>query len=146
MQQYTVPQFIDVEAKIIGPITTRQFLIFLGAALLIFISYKVFDFGLFLVIGILIFLIAGVFAFLKVNGRPFHYFVLNLVQTLKKPSVRVWNHQRPSFEAKENKEFKFEEVVVNKKLNEAQLAELSLIVDTKGKYQGGNGEQDIRNL
>ncbi len=146
MQQYTVPQFIDVEAKIIGPITTRQFLIFLGAALLIFICYKVFDFGLFLVVGIFIFLVSGTFAFLKVNGRPFHYFVLNLVQTFKKPSIRVWNHRKPSFEAKENKEFKFEEVVVNKNLNAAQLAELSLIVDTKGKYKGEEGAQDIKNL
>jgi len=148
MQQYTVPQFIDVEAKIIGPITTRQFLIFLAAALIIFISYKIFDFGLFLTIGIFVFLLAGTFAFLKVNGRPFHYFVLNLVQTLKKPKVRVWNHQQASFEEKENKEFKFEEVVVNKKLNEAQLAELSLIVDTKGKYKGEDegGDQNIKNL
>ncbi|MEI7620532.1 MAG: PrgI family protein [Candidatus Falkowbacteria bacterium] len=146
MQQYTVPQFIDVEAKIIGPITTRQFLIFLAAALIIFISFKVFDFGLFLTVAIVVFLVAGTFAFLKVNGRPFHYFVLNLVQTLKKPSTRVWNHQQPSFEEKENKEFKFEEVIVNKKLNEAQLAELSLIIDTKGKYQGDEGNQDIKNL
>lgn len=146
MQQYTVPQFIDVEAKIIGPITTRQFLIFLAAALIIFISFKVFDFGLFLMVSIVVFLLAGTFAFLKVNGRPFHYFVLNLVQTLKKPTVRVWNHQHPSFEEKENKEFKFEEVIVNKKLNESQLAELSLIIDTKGKYQGDNGNQDVKNL
>ncbi|MFA4942266.1 MAG: PrgI family protein [Patescibacteria group bacterium] len=146
MQQYTVPQFIDVEAKIIGPITTRQFLIFLAAALIIFISYKIFDFGLFLTVGIVVFLIAGSFAFLKVNGRPFHFFVLNLVQTLRRPSTRVWNHQQPSFEEKENKEFKFEEVVVNKKLNEAQLAELSLIIDTKGKYQGGNGVSNVKNL
>ena len=42
--------------------------------------------------------------------------------------------------------FKFEEVIVNKKLNEAQLAELSLIIDTKGKYQGDEGNQDIKNL
>lgn len=146
MQQYTVPQFIDVEAKIIGPITTRQFLIFLAAALVIFISYKIFDFGLFLTIGIVVFLLAATFAFVKVNGRPFHYFVLNLVQTFRKPGIRVWNHQQPSFEEKENKEFKFEEVVVNKKLNEAQLAELSLIVDTKGKYKGEDGVSETKNI
>ncbi|KKS92044.1 MAG: hypothetical protein UV69_C0039G0006, partial [Parcubacteria group bacterium GW2011_GWE2_43_12] len=27
MQQFVVPQFIDVEDKIIGPITVRQFII-----------------------------------------------------------------------------------------------------------------------
>ena len=45
MQQFTVPQFIDVEDKIIGPITTRQFVIMLAGFTLIGISYKLFDFS-----------------------------------------------------------------------------------------------------
>jgi len=140
MQQFTVPQFIDVESKIIGPITARQFLIFLGAAILGFVFYKVFDFALFLTATIIVVLIAGVFAFLRINGRPFHYFVLNLIQTFRKPGLRVWNHRAVTFEEKEAKEVKFADVVVNKELNRKQLEELSLIVDTKGKYQGEDTE------
>jgi len=136
MQQYTVPQFIDVEAKIIGPITTRQFLILLVAAIACFIFYKVFDFSLFLTLSILVVIFAGMFAFLKVNGRPFHFFLLNMIQTLTKPSVRVWNHRVADVQEKEKSEIKYENVGVNKELNQARLAELSLIVDTKGKYQG----------
>lgn len=139
MQQFTVPQFIDVEAKIIGPITTRQFLIFLVAALLIFIFYKVFDFALFVTASIFVVAVSGTFAFLKINGRPFHYFMLNLIQTLRKPGLRVWNHKIMTFEEKENKEVKFEETFVNKEINAAQVAELSLIIDTKGKYRGEGG-------
>ena len=40
MDRYNVPQFIDVEAKIIGPITARQFIIMLVACGLTFIWYK----------------------------------------------------------------------------------------------------------
>ena len=61
MQQFTVPQFIDVEPKIIGPITTRQFLIFLGAALLIFLFYKMLNFGAFVAASVLVFVISVVF-------------------------------------------------------------------------------------
>ena len=61
MQQFTVPQFIDVENKIIGPITARQFLILLIAAIIVAISYKIFDFSLFLTVGIFVFLIAVLF-------------------------------------------------------------------------------------
>ncbi len=78
MQQFTVPQFIDVEDKIIGPVTTRQFIIMLSGALLIAVCYKLFDFSLFVTVSILIILIFGTFAFIKVNGRPFHLFILNL--------------------------------------------------------------------
>lgn len=145
MQQFTVPQFIDVEAKIIGPITARQFLIFLSAAVLSFVFYKAFDFALFLTATIVVVLVAGVFAFLKVNGRPFHYFLLNIIQTLKKPGLRVWNHRLNSFEAKEEKEVKFEETVLNKQLDKAKIAELSLIADTKGRFKGGE-EEEIKNL
>ena len=44
MQQFLVPQFIDVEDKIIGPITTRQFVEVLIGVLITFISYKILAF------------------------------------------------------------------------------------------------------
>ncbi len=137
MQQFTVPQFIDVENKIIGPITTRQFLIFLAAAVAIGLFYKVFDFALFLTASIILFIIATVFAFVKVNGRPFHHFVLNIVQTLRRPGLRVWNNRAVPIEKTQALEVKIEEKSPTKKYyKKSRLAELSLIVDTKGKYKG----------
>jgi hypothetical protein len=145
MQQFTVPQFIDVESKIIGPITTRQFLIFLGAATIIGISYKIFDFALFLTTGILVFVISGVFAFLKINGRPFHFFVLNLVQTWRRPNLRVWNHFLGYIDypdiidvVKDDKS----KVDTDKELfKSSRLADLALVVDTKGRYRGDNSKE-----
>ena len=89
MQQFTVPQFIDVEAKIIGPLTVRQFLIVLAAALLGGISYRLFDFSLFITITVILLLLAATFAFVKINARPFHFFFLNVLQTLR-PRLRLW--------------------------------------------------------
>ena len=51
MQQFTVPQFIDVEDKVIGPITVRQFIIMLAGFLAIAICYKLLDFAAFIVAG-----------------------------------------------------------------------------------------------
>lgn len=136
MRQYTVPQFIDAEDKIFGPITTRQFIIFIVAAMVSGISYKVFDFSLFILVTIIIFGISLVIGFVKVNGRPFHFFVVTMVQTFKKPRLRVWRN-RP--------ENVVEETVVaaktetyNKKppISSSRLAELSLIADTGGSYKG----------
>ncbi|MDP2736308.1 MAG: PrgI family protein [bacterium] len=147
MQQFVVPQFIDVEDKIIGPITTRQFIVLLVGFLIIAVSYKIFDFSLFVTFGLLVLLITGVFAFLKINGRPFHFFVLNLFQTLKRPRLRVWyNNPLTSGDDYGIEESRFApaaEVVSDKHYTTSRLAELSLIVDTKGAYQGESGESGV---
>ncbi|MGE5425865.1 MAG: PrgI family protein [Bacillota bacterium] len=140
MQQFTVPQFIDVESKIIGPITTRQFLIFLSTAIIIGLSYKLFDFALFLTIAIILSMIAGIFSFVKVNGRPFHFFILNFIQTFRRPKLRVWaqaqNPITPDIEvtAKPAEASKPKDPFQN-----SRLAELALVVDTKGRYRGEEG-------
>src|SRR3989338_4385631 len=90
MEQFVVPQFIDVEDKVIGPITVRQFIILLSGSGLCFIAYKLSDFTLFLLETVFILVLTFVVAFVKVNGRPVHYFILNIIQTSKKPKIRIW--------------------------------------------------------
>ena len=138
MQQFVVPQFIDVEAKIIGPITARQFIILLGATLLIALFYRIFDFGLFLATGIPVLIIAAIFAFIKVNGRPFHFFVLNIIQTGRRPNMRVWDHKAVAIEQEGKVEKVKQDYIVSPKraYGQSRLAELSLVVDTTGKYKG----------
>jgi hypothetical protein len=148
MQQFTIPQFIDVEDKIIGPITARQFIIMLSASVLIAICYKIFDFELFVVAGLLIFAMAGTFAFLKINGRPFHYFILNFIETLKRPGIRVWrNLVALTPEAAENNGI--EAIPVGqpaangeRNFSRSRLAQLSLIVDTHGAYRDAGDENE----
>lgn len=146
MQQFTVPQFIDVESKIIGPITTRQFIIILTGFVLGGISYRLFDFSLFITIGLALLVLTGTFGFVKINGRPFHVFLLNFIQTLKKAKLRIWSNAY--FQAnlpREKFEFKPAEslILTPKRYTTSRLAELSLIVDTGGAYSGEKGESKI---
>ena len=140
MQQFTVPQFIDVEDKIIGPITTRQFVIMMSGFALIGISYKIFDFSAFIVVGLLIFVIFATFAFVKINGSQFHLFLLNVAQTLKRPGLRVWNHvigkAESEYDFEEEKEIKEIPIAPAKHYSTSRLSELALMVDTKGAYRG----------
>ena len=93
MERFTVPQFIDVEDKIIGPITTRQFLIVMGTMFFVVLTYAVADFSLFIFMAAIELTLGAILAFLRINGRPFHYFILNVLQTLKRPSIRVWRKE-----------------------------------------------------
>lgn len=138
-EQYLVPQFIDVEDKILGPITVRQFLILMVTGLILFIAYQLADFTLFLIEAIVIVLLASIVAFYKVNGMPFHFFLLNFIQTFQKPKMRVWDktYIPPKFKVKklESKETT-EEKPAPKSLPPSKLSELSLIVNSGGVYRG----------
>jgi len=136
--QFIVPQFIDLEPKIIGPITPRQFIILITTFGLIFVCYKLTDFGLFIIEAIVLFVLGGTLAFFKVNGRPIHYFLLNLFETFKKPNIRIWRKEYIPVAEKEFRERgkKIEKLVVPRKpLSTAKLSQISLLVDTGGKYE-----------
>lgn len=149
MQQFTVPQFIDVEDKIIGPITARQFVIMLSGFLLMGAFYKLLNFSWFLISSIIVFIVSITFSFVKVNGMPFHFFVLNFMQTTKRPGKRVWNNKVKGDEIYiENEKIVNSEVPkVNdyRTVTTSRLAELSLIVDTQGAY-GGEAEDASGNI
>jgi len=137
MNQFTVPQFISVENQIIGPITTRQFVIMLAGGILMAICYKIFAFWVFVTLSVIIFGVFGIVAFLKINGQPFHFYILNLSQYLKKPRLRIWYVQvkEAEIQEKKKKEAKLPPGP-KKRVAPSRLSELSLVLDTGGTYKG----------
>ena len=139
MDQFVVPQFIEVEDKIFGPITTRQFLILLVTGLILFIIFKLADVALFIFFAVLIGGSALILAFVKINGQPFHYFLLNIVQTVRRPSRRIWDKSFSKNELKESIESgKFEVAEVAKeipRMSYSRIRDLSLTVNTGGYYK-----------
>ncbi|MFH1789817.1 MAG: PrgI family protein [bacterium] len=139
MDQFVIPQFIDVEDKIFGPVTTRQFIILLSTSLLLFIIYKLADTTLFIFLLAFFGVSALILAFVKINGQPFHYFILNIAQTMRRPSRRIWRHDYTKEQLKELQErSKVEPAEVIKRLPRVsynRMRDLSLIVNTGGYYK-----------
>lgn len=139
MNQFTVPQFIDVEDKIFGPVTTRQFIILLVSGLVLFVVYKLSDIALFIFLTAVIGSLALILAFVKINGQAFHYFVLNIFQTLRRPSRRLWSKGYTANELKEiMRERVTPEVVAPqevKHMSYNRLRDLTLLVNTGGYYK-----------
>lgn len=139
-QQFIVPQFIDVEDKIFGPITVRQFLIILCGSLMIFLAYRFADFQLFVLLTALIGGTTLLFAFARINGQTFHYFLLNLFQTLRKPSIRIWRKIYTDSELNYSIKQGVAEIVmpeVKKMARPQRMRDLSLVVNTGGYYKEG---------
>lgn len=139
--QFTVPQFIDQEDKIFFFLTVRQFIILIVGAVLIAVLYKLLSFNYFLGATVFIALSAAFLAFAKHNGRPIHFFLISLIEGLKKPSLRVWNKELFNSELKFYLKTKEEEpqksdVIPKRQYSGSQLSQLSLIVDTGGGYSG----------
>jgi hypothetical protein len=137
--KFIVPQFIDSEDKIWGPITVRQFVTILVGALFEFVAYKMADMSLFILESVFIIVFVIVIAFVKINGAPFHVFALNFIETFKKAKIRVWHKEyMPTAEFKDKKEdIKKQEYVAKKGfLPNKKLSELSLVIDTGGAYKG----------
>lgn len=137
MPQFVVPQFIDVEDKIIGPITTRQFIMGIVAMLLIFLSYKFADTALFAIQAILILGIYALSAFVKINGQPFYQFILSVVRGIVRPQLRIWSRQYVLPPSKKADQASPEEafVPIKPRMRPQALSELALLVDTGGKYR-----------
>lgn len=149
MQQFVVPQFIDVEDKVLGPITVRQFIIILVGGGLIFVAYKLADLTLFIVEAVAIAFITFVVAFVKINGRPIHYFILNVVQTLMRDKLRVWLKVYSRQEVREAEKAPQVilpvEVMTKNRVRASRLAEMALIVDTGGIYEGEKEPPESKN-
>lgn len=139
MQQFVVPQFIEVEDKIFGPITTRQFLILLVAGTIVFLAYRFADFTLFIFLLVFVGGFALVLAFVKVHGQTFHYFLLNIFQTIKKPSLRIWkkgySKEELNYLRKADTDIIKVEVAPPTTIKKERIRDLALLVNTGGFYR-----------
>ncbi len=68
--QYQVPQFIEIEDKIFGPLTLRQFVYLAGGAGACLLFYTLLPLWLAILLGVPFFLLGAGLAFYKVNDRP----------------------------------------------------------------------------
>lgn len=139
MQQFVVPQFIEVEDKIFGPITTRQFLILLVAGTSVFLAYRFGDLMMFILVTVIIGGFSLILAFVKINGQNFHYFLLNIIQSARKPSLRVWQKSFTKQELNYLRQQGMVEApvaaVVQAPVKKERIRDLALQVNTGGFYK-----------
>lgn len=69
--EYQVPQFIEVEDKIIGPLTLKQFIYLAGAGGLCIVFFVYLKMIFAILLSVLVVGLAAALAFYKVNGKPF---------------------------------------------------------------------------
>ena len=88
--RFEVPQFIDIEDKIFGPLTWKQFLYLsggVGMGLVLFFTTPII---IFLLFGLPLIVLAVALAFYPVNNRPFSFFLEAIINYLGSNKLYIW--------------------------------------------------------
>lgn len=92
--QFKVPQFLDIEDKIFGPFTFREFVYLAGGAGLCFTLYKLLGLLLGIIPMIAVAGIALAFTFYRPNNKPF----INMVEAgfnfLVQDKLYIWKRRK----------------------------------------------------
>jgi hypothetical protein len=130
--QFRVPQFIDVEDKVIGPFTLKQFGYIVGAGGFSFLIWTFIPIKFIAVLFIIP--VASLFlslAFLKINNRPFgdilesafSYYTGNKIYTWKQPEQKATETSVDQVVANTQKE------IIIEKTNRDRIHDISLGLD-----------------
>lgn len=135
--RFTVPQFIEYEAKIIGPFTFKQFVYIGLAGAVCFVIYFTFPFYLFIISSFVLGIGALSLAFLKIGGRSIVIIIGNFLRFKLTPKMYIWRKKEQAItvfkKEKGEKKEELEEELPLKIAENSQLKKLRTKIETQTK-------------
>ena len=101
--RFQVPQFIEVEDKIVGPLTLKQFIYLAGGAGIIIVFFSFLPRFVAIIASVPIALFAAALAFYKVNNKPFINVVESFFLYITHPRLYIWHKEEKIAQGKEEK-------------------------------------------
>jgi predicted membrane protein len=126
-----VPQFIDVEDKVAGPLTWKQLGWMIGMSAVLFLLYTLAEGMFFYLLAIPTALLFLALAFYRPNGMTFAQFLFYSVAFLFQPKVIVWERPTHRTVPKVMEPENTTETTAAKKVDPKDFEALARIVDTK---------------
>jgi hypothetical protein len=139
--RFQVPQFIEVEDKIFGPLTFKQFIYLgggIGISAVLFITLPKF---LALLISVPIVIFAAALAFYKINEKPFIDIVEAFVKYLFGSKLYIWKREEKKAVPKTTAERqKAATELYVPKLSQSKLKDLTWQLDIKENQSSNRGD------
>lgn len=145
--QYKVPQNIDMQDKIIGPLTLIQFIYLMAGGMLTYVLLNTLPVKIFVLTGLPVAILSLALAFLKIQDQPFSKFLLSLAFYIVRPKERFWHKdpQQEKFTSEmETKEKKTKnQEVADKPVEKSQLEQLAQKLDVSSwqAIEAENGQK-----
>ncbi|MBI1984703.1 MAG: PrgI family protein [Candidatus Wildermuthbacteria bacterium] len=92
--QFQIPQFIEREAKVIGPLTFRQFIYIAIPGAVAFFFYFTAPFAVFVAATAILGLIGFALAFMKTGGRSFPELLVSALRFGMSPKTYIWKKEK----------------------------------------------------
>lgn len=127
---FNVPQFIEKEDKIVGPLTAKQLGWMFGAGAVLLVLWNVFDFTAFLVSGAITVFIFGALAFYKPNGQTLLSFILSAVSFSFRSKVYIWRRMPETVQIKKVKKDMIQ-AQPKKSISQEKIDEISKLLDNR---------------
>lgn len=127
--RFEVPQFIDVEDKIFGPFTFKQFIYLVGGGALAYVSYKLILFPIWPIVSLFFILSALALAFYKINNQSFITVVQAWLSYQFKGKQFIWRRTPVSSAAEQNKKIAVPVTPVTKQVTAEQINALAQNLD-----------------
>lgn len=137
--RYQVPQFIEVEDKIIGPLTIKQFVYLVGGAGMSFIIYTYLPLIVAVVLIAIIVPLSAALAFYKINNKPFIDFMESAFVFYTKQNLYIWRKEKREIEQSAAKDATENQIYVPR-LSDSKLKELSWSLDINESLNPLTGE------
>jgi phosphoribosyl-AMP cyclohydrolase len=123
--QFKVPQFIDIEDKVVGNLSFKQFAYLAGGAGLSYISIRLLPGFLAIVVTPAIIGLSLALTFVKINEKPFAHALESFIRYYSKSRLYLWKKQ----ETKARAQTKQEQTPLRATLSESKLKTLSWSLD-----------------
>lgn len=146
--QFQVPQFIEVEDKIVGPLTFKQFVFIAGGLGMAYVLWRLLPIIVAapLIMGTLG--LSAALSFMQINGRPFILGLENLFYFFLHPKLYLWNNERakkPNIKKAQEPSRGSVNVYVPK-LSDSRLHELAWSLDINERLAAGTADARDRQV
>ncbi len=139
-----VPQYTDVEDKIVGPLTMKQLGWFIVLGIILIILWNVLPGVLFFLFGFPIMLLFAALAFYKPYGQPLGNFIIFGVLYFFRPKVYVWKRTTEKEQVVKKVEKLEVASVADKKVTSETLKNLARLLDSEGSQYSNNLDEILK--
>ena len=102
--RFKVPQFIDIEDKIFGPFTFKQFVYMAGGAGLSYVLYRILPLYIAIILILPVIGLAAALTFVKINNKPFLDILQSFINYIIQTRLYVWKKIPKKSQREEKKE------------------------------------------
>lgn len=128
--RFQVPQFIEIEDKIVGPLSLKQFLYLAGGAGMSFVAYRFLPLLISIIVIPILIAFSTALAFYKHNSKPFIDLVEAGVRYYLGEKLYIWKKQERVVETKTSTPTPNPQMYVPR-LSDSKLKELTWSLDIK---------------